>query len=280
MKYLSPLLLLAFGFGAEAPRVSGPLLATGVGEARAVIEASGFDASEAPEWFPENHPGVPHITQVMDEILGRPVFAFHIHLQDRSKDEPKTDRQRNEIKTMKGSADHMVGTPGETHRYAWLMRLPAGFKPTRMFSHLHQIKAVDGDDDIPFITLTARRLSSGVERMEVIYSTPKSADPRQPGTPLATAPLAPFLDRWVAIEETLTFTAAGAYAIQITEHPGGRPILSVRTNGLVLWREGNSLVRPKWGIYRGFGENGSLKSQMRDEVVRFSGFTIREWPKP
>ena len=53
-------------------------------------------------------------------------------------------------------------------------------------------------------------------------------------------------------------------------------LLYYKTNNLDLWRIGATAIRPKWGIYRSFGTGGSLKSQMRDESLLFTDFTIKE----
>ncbi len=39
-----------------------------------------------------------------------------------------------------------------------------------------------------------------------------------------------------------------------------RELISVSESSLDLWRDGATGMRPKWGIYRSIGSNGSLKS--------------------
>ena len=42
--------------------------------------------------------------------------------------------------------------------------------------------------------------------------------------------------------------------------PMARELISVSESSLDLWRDGATGMRPKWGIYRSIGSNGSLKS--------------------
>ena len=56
---------------------------------------------------------------------------------------------------------------GDTMTYRWRFRLPLGFQVSHSFTHLHQLKAVDGDDEMPLITLTARKGTPNV--LQLIY---------------------------------------------------------------------------------------------------------------
>ena len=53
-------------------------------------------------------------------------------------------------------------------------------------------------------------------------------------------------------------------------------LLEVSEDGLALWRDGSTGIRPKWGLYRNFGENGSNKDQLRDETLKFADFRIEK----
>ena len=46
--------------------------------------------------------------------------------------------------------------------------------------------------------------------------------------------------------------------------------------GIDMWRTGTTGMRPKWGIYRSFGEGRSLESQLRDETLHFADFRIEK----
>ena len=56
----------------------------------------------------------------------------------------------------------------------------------------------------------------------------------------------------------------------------GKLLAEVKDKSLHLWREGTTGLRPKWGLYRNFGEGRSLASQLRDEVLKFADFRIEK----
>jgi hypothetical protein len=99
-----------------------------------------------------------HIAEVFDATLNKNVFEFYSHVTP--DDDPQTgspDRQRVEIKTYNQSPANLIGTTGETVTYKWYFRVPTGYQPSTTFTHLHQIKPVDGDDGDPLFTLTPRK---------------------------------------------------------------------------------------------------------------------------
>jgi hypothetical protein len=102
------------------------------------------------------HPAFgPHITQTKGDTLGRYVFIFNIHVvpdNDRCKG---FDRQRLEIKTEGSSPSYVKGFLDDSVTFRWSFRLPDGFQPSTNFTHIHQIKAFDGDAGAPVITLTS-----------------------------------------------------------------------------------------------------------------------------
>jgi hypothetical protein len=210
----------------------------------------------------------PHITQVFDQDLKKTVFAFHIHTTpDNDRCLPATDRQRNEIKTYNQSPDSLLAKQNETLSFKWKFKLDQGFKPSPNFTHLHQLKAIGGDDDLPLITLTGRYKASG-NTIEIIHigGTGKNTSLNY----LTSVPLSDFLGNWVEVTEKATFSYLGKYEITIKRLSDGKELLNIAANGIDLWREGARTCRPKWGIYR------SLLSPtfLRDETVLFNDFNI------
>src|SRR5215470_17529140 len=101
----------------------------------------------------------PHLTQVPNATLGSYVFVFNSHVVPDNDRCSATDRQRLEIKTEGHNnptpyQDYIVGHLGETVTHRWRFLLPTGFQPSNSFTHIHQIKAYDGDSGSPLITLT------------------------------------------------------------------------------------------------------------------------------
>lgn len=238
-------------------------------------------AIEAPDAI---HPSFGrHIAEVFDTELNKNVFEFYSHVSNTPPDnEPvagKTDRQRVEIKSYAPSPDNLKGVIGETVQYKWRFKVPVGFKPTTSFTHIHQVKAVDGDDDDPLFTLTLRKLSNGATRLELIYDKDAAA----PTIKYQMPNMSLFEGVWVEAIETIKVGLQGTYSIIIKKVSDGTVLMDysnpniqtirpayTSTTGVVY--AANTFIRPKWGIYRSLADIAN----MRDEAMRFSDFSIEE----
>ena len=222
------------------------------------------DVVEAPD---VSHPAFgKHITQVYDNDLKAYVFAFHIHVTPDNDRGTDSDRQRNEIKTYDKSPDNLKAALNETVKYSWKFKIDEKFKPSSNFTHLHQIKPIDGNASLPIITLTARYKSSG-DVLELIHT----GDDNKAVTK-NSIPLSDFKGNWVTVEEQIKYSGKGTYQILIKRLKDDKVLLNKTYNELDLWRTGTSTCRPKWGIYRSL-----LNAQMlRDETVLFNDFNITE----
>ena len=228
------------------------------------VLAPGATAEETPDTFDPAFGR--HIAEVWDAELGKYVFEFYVHvsnpneLQDISTGD--TDRQRCEIKSYASSPDNLKGVSGETIVYKWRFRLPVGFQPSSSFTHIHQIKAVGGDDSMPLITITVRKASPN--RIELIHNNI---------TKLTSADLSLFTGNWVEATERIKIDSIhGTYSMTIKNVSTGATILSCSNNDLMTIRATNDFIRPKWGVYRSI-----LNIQdLRDEAVRFNSFSIFE----
>jgi len=208
----------------------------------------------------------PHITQVPDTELGSYAFDFHSHVIPDNDRCSKFDRERIEIKTEGNSStpSYLYGSLGDTVTYRWRFKLPAGFQPSYSFTHIHQIKAYNGDDGSPIITLTPRYVSSG-NILQLIL-----VDSHGQTTYLSSTPLDPFLGTWVEASEKITYGHTGQYSIAINRVSDGTILFSYSSASLDLWRTGTTVVRPKWGVYRSLNN----AQQLRDEQVLFDDFCL------
>jgi hypothetical protein len=224
------------------------------------VLAPGYDAVENPECV---HPEFGrHISEVWDADLKQYVFEFNIHVLPDNDRCINFDRQRLEIKTYDSSPNNLKGVSGETITYKWKFKIPVGFQPSSSFTHLHQIKAVGGNDDMPIFTFTARKASPN--KLEIIHNNE---------TKLATINLSLLEGNWVEATETIKVDSIhGSYSLTIRNIASGATILAYSNADLMTIRSDNSFIRPKWGIYRSL-----LNSQdLRDESVRFNSFSILE----
>ena len=230
---------------------------------------NGVSSVEAPDLY---HPwaagGNRHIAEVFDADLFRNVFEFYSHalLDNEPVDPTLTDRQRVEIKTYAASPDNLKGTVGENIIYKWSFKLPVGFQPSSNFTHIHQIKAVDGDDSNPLFTLTPRLGTPN--KLELIYVENSTSGTNK----VCIVELLPFLGNWVDAEERIKVGSNGIYSIILKKHSNGAVLMSYTNTNIATIRPDNTFIRPKWGIYRSILDIGNL----RDEAVRFSGFSIQE----
>ncbi len=267
-----------------------PLIAQGAGtlvadgddaQTYSLITAQGYN-QEAPD-MSGAHAAAPfrHICQSFDSELKRWVFDFYIHVEnDNDRGNPhKTDRQRNEIKTDGHSPASMVAQQGETLVMRWKFRLPDGMHTTSKFCHVHQLKGIDNsegtaDVSLPLITFTLRTLSNGARQFQVIHVPP--TEQGAGNVYLAKVDLADFLGQWVAVTERVRFDYGGSYSVRIVRITDGHELLRIDDRSLDLSRMGTTGLRPKSGMYRSIGDNGSLKGELRDEIVRFADFEIEK----
>ncbi len=231
------------------------------------VLAPGYNVIEAPDLAPDgSHQGFGrHIAEVWDTDLGKYVFEFYSHaLLDNDIATLELDRQRVEIKTYGNSPANLIGTLGETIRYQWRFKVPTGFQPSSNFTHIHQIKAVDGDDSKPLFALTPRKGTPN--QLEFNYAKDSLS------VTYATADLSLFEGTWVEATEVIKVGATGTYSIVLKRVSDGTTLLSYSNANIATIRPSNSFIRPKWGIYRSILDIASL----RDEAVRFSDFSITE----
>jgi MYXO-CTERM domain-containing protein len=196
---------------------------------------------------------VPHMTEVMDDELKKPVFVFHAHVNQDDDRCMNSDRQRTEIR---GRASGVQGPEGSTRHYRWLMKLPAGFQPSGNFTHVFQIKAYGNGhgSGAPIMTLTPRNGTFGIDG--------------RIGTRASTQ-LSNVLNQWVIIELTIVHSNGGRLAMNIKRWRDGMMLLSYSGNA-DMYDDGAGYGAPKFGIYRSLNSAGSL----RDEQVRFADFCV------
>ncbi len=273
LKFGTRQILVFLGLLLSAPALfaQGPVILTADGQTDAYTLITN-KLGAGPETPDCSHPAFgPHITQAFDNALARNVFVFHIHVTPDNDRCINFDRQRLEIKTDGASPAYLKAALGETVNYTWKFKLDAAFQPESHFTHIHQIKAGDGDAGAPLITITPRSGTPNI--LQIIQSTGSSPGVNL-GT-LTTTPLAPFLGVWVEAYEKITFgssafSSTGSYSLTLKRVSDGAVLLSYSNNNIDLWRTGTTFCRPKWGIYRSLLDMAAL----RDEDVLFGNYCL------
>lgn len=260
---VSPFMLMAIAILAALPTAHAQVTLTADGRTPAYTSIEKFFHA-GPETPDCSHPQFgPHITEAMDNELGKYVFVFNIHVKPDNDRCKNFDRQRLEIKAEGSSPDGLKGFLNDSMTYRWRFRLPEGFRPSEGFTHIHQIKAFDGDAGAPLITLTPR--AGSPEHMQIIHIDSKGSNKT-----LTEVKLEPFIGQWVEAYEKVTYGPHGNYSLVIRRIKDGAELLNYATNDIDLWRKGTTIMRPKWGIYRSLKYSGDL----RDEQLRFDDFCI------
>src|SRR4051812_28635827 len=91
---------------------------------------------------------------------------------DGDRDTTNTDRQRTEVKGIDNLGHQKVG---QTFEYSFDFRTNPGFTATSRFCHVFQLKASDGNDGPPLVTVTLRKSGSAGEGPII---TPTDGAPR------------------------------------------------------------------------------------------------------
>ncbi len=225
---------------------------------------------EAPDLYPENHPGVAHIYEDTDATVGNH-FVFIIH-RDIDIDRDRldiTDRQRNEIKTYDGSEEALKGYENETFVFTWKFKINADMAVSTRFSHFFQLKAVGGSDSHPILTISGAE-RSGADGIEVRYS------PLQEDTIMQRQDWSMVTGEWIEVYCRATFSDNGALRLIAKRLSDDAVIFNIDESGLDLWRgeQADHFVRPKWGIYRSILDRDNLRPV--EENVRFANFDVSE----
>jgi len=155
---------------------------------------------------------------------------------DADRDKASKDRQRAEVK---GLGPHQK--TGQTFEYDTTWRTDPTFKGTGRFCHIFQLKATDGSDGPPLVTLS---ILSGVGNACVQYCTSKS------GFHIArTFSWKPGDWTHVAIRIKTATDKTG----EVLASVNGDPFKGV--SDLAIYRPKSDDYRPKWGLYRGIDKD-------------------------
>ncbi|WP_294080717.1 BACON domain-containing protein [Proteiniphilum sp. UBA5384] len=243
----------------------------------------GWDYSEHPNSSDLDHNDGIHCVNIYDETLKQHVFKFMIHVNpfldgDRGKLE---DRQRNEMKSQtSGSWYKMNGNWDERQWLEWKFKIPKGFRPSTSFCHIHQLKAQEGNNGAPIITITLRGNNDGTNRrVQVIHTGDISSTNK--GTVVDNISMEEFEDEWVQVQEEVHYAHNGFFRIKITRIRDNKVLIDYSTDNIDMWRKGATNIRNKFGIYRSYGKTLSdpddrPSNGIKDESLFLGDFYIYE----
>lgn len=248
------------------------------------MRTKGWDYSEHPNSSEDDHFNGIHCEVVYDSSISQHVFKFTNHANaevldgDRGKLE---DRQRNEMKSQTSSAWYKLnGNWDEWQKLEWKFRIPKGYQPSTSFCHIHQLKAQEGNNSYPVITITLRSNSNGSNRrVQVIHTGDKSSTTK--GTIIDNLPLEDFEDQWIQVTTQMHYTHSGTFKIKMERISDGKVLVEKSFSDIDMWRKAAISIRNKFGIYRSFGRKMESKSDrptngIKDETLQLADFKAYE----
>ena len=248
------------------------------------MRSLGWDYSEHPNISSNDHHDGIHCTVVYDDEIGQYAYDFMAHAGDAidyDRGRIGSDRQRNEMKTQTNRDWlHLNGNWDEWQRLEWKFRLPKGFQPSPKFCHIHQLKAQEGNNGAPLITISTRSDNDGGnKRVQVIHS----GDTRESskGVLIDNLPLSDFEDEWIQVQTEMHYTHNGTFKIKMTRIRDGKVLADATFEDVDLWRKGATNIRNKFGIYRSLGRRMKDAADrpdigIKDESLRLADFKVYE----
>ncbi len=253
-------------------------------EINSYMNKLGWNYTEHPNISSKDHPEGKHCEIIFDKEIEQYVFRFTLHANKRHLDGDrgaKNDRQRNEMKSQTSEQwKHLNGNIGETQILKWKFKLPKGFRPSTKFCHIHQLKAQEGNNGAPLITISTRcDGNAGNRRIQVIHT----GDTRQSskGVLIDNLPLSDFEDQWIEVTTEMYYKHDGVFKIKM-RRIGDNKILTDRTfENIDLWRKGATNIRNKFGLYRSYGrkmtdDKDRPDSGIKDESIDIADFQVYE----
>ena len=249
------------------------------------MRSLGWDYSEHPNISKNDHYQGVHCEVLFDKALQQHVFQFTNHANAEALDSDRgrllSDRQRNEMKSQTNAEWHKLnGNWNEWQRLEWKFRIPKGFQPSTSFCHLHQLKAQEGNNGAPLITISTRSDGKGGnKRVQVIHTgdNPQSTK----GILVDNLPLADFEDEWIQAETEMHYTHHGTFRVKLTRISDGKVLVNQSFSNIDLWRKNATNIRNKFGIYRSLGRKMQSASDrpdngIKDESLLLTDFKVYE----
>jgi len=206
--------------------------------------------------------------------LGGNAFYFKVEGDDvdGTSNPPKKERARAEIKVSTKSDSKWQAKEDDTHTYEWEFYIPSGFKLEKnQFNHIFQIKPQGGDAQAPLITLSLEKRDTRrngktvtVEKAFVRYDE-KSGDGGPERIKDSEIDFSKIKGTRVKAKVKVKYSDKGYIDFELRAK--GKNLMDFRADR-DFWRDGVTIQRPKWGLYR------SHKGSRDDETIQFKYFKI------
>lgn len=152
-----------------------------------------------------------------------------------------TDRQRAEVKGITGLGHQKVD---QTFEYSFDFRTDADFTATGHFCHVFQLKATDGNDGPPLVTVSLYKNGNAIQG-RLLCNSDGSTSTGTPRTFTYTA------GEWCHVVVRIATCASTESAGAVLASINGDAFQGITNQSVYL--SGSTDYRPKWGLYRGIG---------------------------
>lgn len=245
------------------------------------MRSLGWDYSEHPNISKQDHYQGVHCEVIFDSTLQQYVYKFTNHADAAALDSDRgrllSDRQRNEMKSQTNYEWHKLnGNWDEWQRLEWKFRIPKGFQPSTSFCHLHQLKAQEGNNGAPLITISTRCDKDGSnKRVQVIHTGDNAQSSK--GVIIDNLPLADFEDEWIQVETEMHYTHHGTFRIKLTRISDTKVLVDQSFSDVDLWRKAATNIRNKFGIYRSLGRKMQSPEDRPDNGIKNESLQLADF---
>lgn len=253
-------------------------------EINSYMNRFGWNYTEHPNISPNDHPEGTHCEVIYDKEIEQYIFRFTLHANSDILDGDrgsKNDRQRNEMKSQTAKQwQHLNGNLGERQILKWKFKLPKGFRPSTKFCHIHQLKAQEGNNGAPIITISTRCNSDASNRRIQVIHTGDTRESSK-GVIIDNLPLSDFEDQWIEVTTEMHYKHNGTFKIKMRRISDKKILCDKKIENIDLWRTGATNIRNKFGLYRSYGRKMADSDDrpdngIKDESIDLADFRVYE----
>jgi autotransporter-associated beta strand protein len=167
---------------------------------------------------------------------------------DGDRNTTNTDRQRAEVKGITGLGHQKVD---QTFEYSFDFRTDDDFTATGHFCHVFQLKATDGNDGPPLVTVSLYKNGTAIQG-RLLQNSDGTTTTGTPRTFSYTA------GEWCHVVVRITTCASTESTGAVLASINGDAFQGI--SGQPIYLTGSTDYRPKWGLYRGIGVDYGVPS--------------------
>ncbi len=186
-----------------------------------------------------SHPQINHsIEKLVSGNTNRIIYSVNMDETPHLDICPVKDQQKVAIVPNLLTNNDFKGTAGKTVTYNWQFKLNRFFASNGI---IHQINVNGGyESGVPLFSLKL----TGEQKMhlELQYAEDNETEV------LKSIDISDFKNKWISVEETLTYNEIGAYSIVVRDKDSKKILLEYSKDALRTWRSDAKFLFPIWGF--------------------------------